>query len=51
LTKADGWGILSGILVTQTQPVAESLEKHGWVVAALWQREDWACFNIRRDRN
>ena len=28
--------------------IADTLEQNGWVVATLWKREDWCCFNIRR---
>ncbi len=42
------WGVLSGILLDQAKPIADTLEQHDWIVAALWKREDWCCFNIRR---
>lgn len=42
------WGIFSGILVEQSKAVADSLEKHGWVVATLWKRKEWCCLNVRR---
>lgn len=42
------WGILSGILLDSSQPVADTLEKHGWTITALWRRQEWCCFNIRR---
>jgi ribosomal protein L11 methyltransferase len=42
------WGILSGILLEQAKPIADTLEQHNWVVATLWKRQDWCCFNIRR---
>jgi ribosomal protein L11 methyltransferase len=42
------WGILSGILLDQAKPIADTLEQHGWIVATLWKRQDWCCFNIRR---
>lgn len=42
------WGILSGILLDQAKPIADTLEQHGWIVAALWKRQDWCCFNVRR---
>jgi ribosomal protein L11 methyltransferase len=48
LIKPKGWGILSGILLDNAKSVMEPLEEHGWVVAALWKRKDWACLNIRR---
>ncbi len=42
------WAILSGILTTQAKEMADLLEKHGWIVATLWKRDEWCCFNIRR---
>jgi ribosomal protein L11 methyltransferase len=42
------WGIISGILLEQTKHIADTLEQHNWVVATLWKRQDWCCFNIRR---
>ena len=42
------WGILSGILLDQAKPIADTLEQHNWIVAALWKRQDWCCFNVRR---
>ncbi len=49
LVKPDGWAILSGILLDQSLEIANLLEEHGWVVAALWKRDDWCCLNIRRE--
>lgn len=48
LCKPTTWGILSGILLDQVKPVADTLEQNGWVVATLWRRQDWCCLNIRR---
>lgn len=48
IASSDAWGIFSGILLDQAKPVADMLEQHGWVVAALWRRQDWCCFNVRR---
>jgi ribosomal protein L11 methyltransferase len=48
LAKPSSWAILSGILVEQAKPIAETLEQYGWTVAALWKRDDWCCLNIRR---
>ncbi|MEE3719217.1 50S ribosomal protein L11 methyltransferase [Tumidithrix elongata RA019] len=48
LIKPDGWGILSGILVEQFPKVAEVLDKHKWIVATLWKRQEWSCLTIRR---
>jgi ribosomal protein L11 methyltransferase len=42
------WGVMSGILLDQAKPIADTLEQHNWVVATLWKRQDWCCFNIRR---
>lgn len=48
ITHEKSWAILSGILLTQADQVADVVEKQGWTVAALWKRKDWCCFNIRR---
>lgn len=48
IAKPSSWAIISGILLDQAKPVADTLEQHGWVVAALWRRKDWCCFNVRR---
>lgn len=48
IAKDNTWGILSGILLEQAKPIADLLEQHGWIVATLWKRQDWCCFNIRR---
>ena len=48
IAKPETWGILSGILLDQVKPVADTLEENGWIVATLWRRTDWCCLNIRR---
>ncbi|MDM9382478.1 50S ribosomal protein L11 methyltransferase [Chlorogloeopsis sp. ULAP01] len=48
IAKATTWAIFSGILVEQSQAVADTLEKHGWIVATLWKRKEWCCLNARR---
>ncbi|NEP44900.1 MAG: 50S ribosomal protein L11 methyltransferase [Okeania sp. SIO2H7] len=48
IAKPTTWGVLSGILLDQAKPIADTLEQHGWIVAALWKRKEWCCFNIRR---
>jgi ribosomal protein L11 methyltransferase len=48
ISKPSTWAVLSGILLEQAKPIADTLEQHGWIVATLWKREDWCCFNIRR---
>jgi ribosomal protein L11 methyltransferase len=48
IAKPSTWGILSGILIEQSQSVTDTLEKHGWIVAAIWRRQEWCCINIRR---
>ena len=48
ISKPTTWGILSGLLLDQVKPIADTLEQHGWVVATLWRRQDWCCLNIRR---
>lgn len=48
IVKPTSWGIISGVILEQVKPVADTLEQHGWSVATLWRRQDWCCFNIRR---
>ena len=48
ISKPSTWAVLSGILLEQAKPIADTLEQHGWIVATLWKRQDWCCFNIRR---
>lgn len=48
LASPNCWGIISGILLEQAKPIADTLEQHNWIVATLWKRQDWCCFNIRR---
>lgn len=50
IAKPNAWGILSGILMEKAQPIADSLEKHGWQVGTLWRRQEWCCLNIRRQK-
>jgi len=48
IAKPETWGVLSGILLDQVKPVADTLEENGWIVATLWRRTEWCCLNIRR---
>ncbi len=48
IAKPTTWGIISGILLEQAKSIADTLEQNGWIVATLWKREEWCCFNIRR---
>lgn len=48
IVQPQGWLILSGILLEQSREICELLEKNGWIVAALWQRDEWCCVNARR---
>jgi len=48
ITHEKSWAVLSGILLTQADRIADAVEQQGWTVAALWKRKDWCCFNIRR---
>ena len=48
ITHEKSWAILSGILLSQADSIADIVEQEGWTVAALWKRKDWCCFNIRR---
>lgn len=49
LAKPNSWAILSGILVEQAPAIATVLEQNGWDIATLWKRQEWCCFNIRRN--
>ncbi len=48
ISKATTWGIISGVLLDQAKAMADVLEQNGWLVATLWKRQEWCCFNIRR---
>jgi ribosomal protein L11 methyltransferase len=48
LAKPTSWMILSGILIDQAQPIAAKLEEYGWLIATLWKKDEWCCFNVRR---
>ena len=48
ITTEKSWAILSGILLEQADQIADVVESEGWTVAALWKRNDWCCFNVRR---
>jgi ribosomal protein L11 methyltransferase len=48
ITKPSTWGIFSGILLEQSQGVADALKQNGWVVATLWKKKEWCCLNARR---
>lgn len=48
IAHSDTWAIISGVLLDQAKAVADTLEQNGWVVATLWRRQDWCCFNVRR---
>lgn len=48
LAKPYAWGILSGILIDQSQAITNALEQYGWVVDALWRRQEWCCIQIQR---
>ncbi|MBE9196325.1 50S ribosomal protein L11 methyltransferase [Synechocystis sp. LEGE 06083] len=49
LVKPQGWAILSGIMVEQSQAIADALEQNGWTVVAIWKRQEWCCFQARRE--
>lgn len=49
LVKPQGWAILSGIILDQTQAVADALEQTGWTIVALWKRQEWCCFQVRKE--
>ncbi|MBD2664307.1 ribosomal protein L11 methyltransferase [Richelia sinica FACHB-800] len=48
ITASSSWGIFSGILLEQSKAIADALEQNGWIVATLWKRKEWCCFNARR---
>lgn len=48
IAKDSTWGIFSGILFEQSKAVVDTLEKHGWIVATVWRRNEWCCINARR---
>lgn len=48
IVKPTTWGIFSGMLVTQTQPVINILEQHGWTISGLQQQQDWCCLSAYR---
>jgi ribosomal protein L11 methyltransferase len=43
LVKAQGWAVLSGILIEQAEVIAAVLNQTGWTVIADWQRGEWCC--------
>nr|WP_283759980.1 50S ribosomal protein L11 methyltransferase [Roseofilum casamattae] len=50
ISKPTTWGVISGVLLDQAKAVADTLEQQGWMVATLWRRKEWCCFNIRREQ-
>lgn len=48
ITHPGTWGVFSGILLEQSNQVAEAFEHHGWVIATIWRRQQWCCINVRR---
>lgn len=44
--RLGGWGILSGILTSQTEVITNSLQAHDWTVSKVLQEEQWACLVI-----
>lgn len=48
LAKSETWGIFSGIVLEQIEPVAHTLEEYGWNVSTIWKRGQWCCLNVRR---
>ncbi len=49
LVKPQGWAILSGIMVSQTPMITEALEQAGWTIITRWKRQDWCCFQVRKE--
>lgn len=48
IAKPSTWGIFSGILFEQSKAVVDTLEKHAWVGATVWRRNEWCCINVQR---
>ncbi len=48
IVKPKGWAALSGILSNQAPEVSTMMEKHGWVVGTVWNRQEWCCINLKR---
>ncbi|MCG9884782.1 MAG: 50S ribosomal protein L11 methyltransferase [Cyanobacteria bacterium] len=48
ISKKTTWGVISGVLAEQVKPIHDVLEQNDWIVATLWKRKEWCCFNIRR---
>jgi ribosomal protein L11 methyltransferase len=49
IVKPNGWGILSGVLMTQVPQVSRTMESLGWQVGLVWRRESWSCIHMRRN--
>lgn len=49
ITQPSAWGILSGILVTQSALITEALAQQGWRVISIMQQDDWCCLQIGRE--
>jgi ribosomal protein L11 methyltransferase len=47
LVKPKGWAALSGILSSQVADVSNVMEKHGWIVGTVWNRQEWSCINLK----
>ncbi|MCS7226726.1 MAG: 50S ribosomal protein L11 methyltransferase [Gloeomargarita sp. SKYB31] len=43
------WGIVSGFIGEQLNPVTATLAEQGWTVAAVRQSHEWYCLHIRPD--
>ncbi|WLT40086.1 50S ribosomal protein L11 methyltransferase [Synechocystis sp. B12] len=37
------------MMVEQSQAIADALEQNGWTVVAIWKRQEWCCFQARRE--
>lgn len=46
ITTADSWGILSGILITQSAKVQATLAEHGWQTQEINEEGDWCSLTI-----
>ena len=47
IVKPKGWAALSGILSSQVADVSNVLERNGWIVGTVWNRQEWSCINLK----
>ncbi len=47
IVKPKGWAALSGILSSQVADVSNIMERNGWIVGTVWNRQEWSCINLK----